>query len=356
MSDSRTFTASQTPSPSAPQNGEPQPTQTIVVQPVTGFWRSWSVRLILAALGMSVMFNLGLYAAYREYFAATEPPLERFHSGSETSQDKIALLQVNGTIMPPFTERLIKQIERVGKDDAIKGVLLVVDSPGGFVADSHEIYHRLKQLEAKKKPIFVQMKRMAASGGYYISMGAGPQGRIFAEPTTWTGSIGVIIPRYDFSKLADKFGVGSDPLKTGEFKDALSPFRPLTDNERKLWENILDQSFQKFISVIDENREGLDANGVKALATGQIFTADDAKTNKLIDEIGYEEDSLKALQEKLGLKEARVITYQAQTSLVEQLLGGSVQAKQPVDPWKALLDAGVPRALYLFSWWPSLPE
>ena len=352
MSDAKTFTPS---TPANPAGGGSAPQQTIVVQPVRSLWRSWSVRLILAALGLSVMFNVGLYSAYREYFASTEPPLERFHSGDASASDKIAVLSMEGTIMPPYTERLIQQIEHVGKDDKVKGVLLVVDSPGGLVADSHEIYHKLKQLEAKNKPIFVQMKRIAASGGYYISMGAGPQGRIFAEPTTWTGSIGVIIPRYDASKLAEKIGIGSDPLKTGEFKDALSPFRPLTDNERKVWEKIIDQSFQKFISVIDENRDGLDAEAVKALATGQVFTADDAKANKLIDEIGYQEDALKALQEKLGLKQARVVKYQAHQTLIEQLLG-SVQAKQNVDPWKVLMEASVPRALFLCSWWPALPE
>lgn len=353
MADSRIFTPSQAAAPQPVSESSPAATQTIVVQAAPSFWGSWRVRLILLLLGLSVMFNMGLYSAYREYFANTEPPLERFHSGDETATDKIAILKVDGTIMPPFTERLLDQIKRVDEDDDVKGMLLVVDSPGGLVADSHEIYHRLKKL---KKPMFVQMKRMAASGGYYISMGAGPQARIFAEPTTWTGSIGVIIPRYDLSKLAEKFGVGSDPLKTGEFKDALNPLRPMTDNERKLWENILDQSFQKFISVIDENREGLDADGVKALATGQIYTADDAKQNKLIDEIGYEEDSLKALKEKLKLGKVRVITYEVPITLAEQLLGTAVKVKQPVDPIRTLIDASVPRALYLCSWWPALPE
>jgi protease-4 len=318
-------------------------------------WRSWTIRFLLAALVMSAVCNVSMFAAFQEYFVSAESPQERFHSGEQFASDKIAVLTVDGTIMPPFTERLLKQIEHVAKDDSVKGVLLVVDSPGGLVADSHEIFHRLKELtDNKKKPIFVQMKRMAASGGYYISMGAGPQGRIFAEPTTWTGSIGVIIPHYDVSKLADKFGVASEPLKTGEFKDALSPFRALTDNERKLWERILDQSFQKFIKVIDDNRDGLDADAVKALATGQIYTADDAIENKLVDEIGYEEDSLKALQAKLGLSSVRVIKYHTQTTLLEQLIG--MQAKPTVDPWKVVMEASVPRAMYLCSWWPALPE
>jgi protease IV len=351
MADSKTFTQSD---PTPATSGSTAPPQTIIVQTSPGFWRSWSVRLILAALGLSVMFNLGLYAAYSEYFASVEPPLERFHSGDATATDKIAVLTMSGTIMPPYTERLIEQIEHVGKDDKVKGVLLVIDSPGGFVADSHEIYHKLKQL-VEKKPIYVQMKRIAASGGLYIAMGAGPQARIFAEPTTWTGSIGVIIPRYDASKLAEKIGIDADPLKTGEFKDALSPFRPLTENERKLWENIIDQSFQKFLQVIDENRDGLDLNAVKALATGQVYTADDAKANKLVDEIGYQEDSLKALQDKLGLSKVRVVKFVNHQTLVEQLIG-SAHSKQPVDPWKMLMEASVPRALFLCSWWPALPE
>ncbi|MDB5346738.1 MAG: signal peptide peptidase SppA, type [Schlesneria sp.] len=344
MNDSKTFTSS--------ANGGGS--QTIIVQP-SSIWRSWGARLLLGALGLSVLFNIGLFGAYHEYYATTDPPHERFHSGDEFASDKIAVLSCEGTIMPPFTERLIKQIDHVIKDDKVKGVLLVVDSPGGLVADSHEIYHRLKKLEEKGKPIYVQMKRMAASGGYYIAMGAGVDGRIYAEPTTWTGSIGVIIPHYDVSQLADKFGIHSEPLKTGEFKDALSPFRPLTEGEHKLWANILDQSFQKFIKVIDENRKDLDADAVKVLATGQIYTADDAVANKLVDEIGYEEDALAALKTKLGLTKARVVSYQSQTTLVEQLLG-SMQAKQPVDPWRIVVEASVPRAMYLCSWMPALPR
>src|SRR4029077_5357237 len=120
---------------------------------------------------------------------------------------------VNGTIMPPFTKRILQSIDHAKDDKHVKGVVLVVDSPGGLVSDSHQIYHRLKEL-GKTKPIFVSMKSLAASGGYYVSMGAGEEGRIFAEPTTWTGSIGVIMPRYEVVELAKKVGIDSKPLKT----------------------------------------------------------------------------------------------------------------------------------------------
>ena len=306
----------------------------------------------MAALGISVMVNFGLFSTYRQYFASTEPPHERFHSGSETAPGKIAILKMEATIMPPYTERLIQQIDHAAKDKNVKGVLLVVDSPGGLVTDSHQIYHRLQKLQ-ETKPVNVQFKRMAASGGYYIAMGAGPKATIFAEPTTWTGSIGVILPRYDASKLAEKIGIASDPLKTGPYKDALSPFRPLSEEERKIWDNIIDQSFQKFISVIDDNRDQLDRDQVKALATGQIYTADDAKNNHLIDEIGFEEDSLESLREKVNLKNPRIVTYETPQTVMDIILGNT-KSHAAADPWKAFLESTVPRAMYYCSWLPTL--
>jgi protease IV len=230
---------------------------------------------------------------------------------------------------------------------------LRIDSPGGFVADSHQIYHELYKLHAKK-PVYVQMQRMAASGGYYIAMGAGPKAKIFAEPTTWTGSIGVIIPRYDVSELAKKYGVDSAPLKTGEFKDSLNPFRPLSDAEKGVWSNIMDQSFQTFLQVIDDNREKLSMAQVQALATGQIYTAKDALANGLVDAIGYEEETLKELQQACNLSTARVVTYSHPTTLVDVLLGAKAQA--PRDPFATFLDNSVPRAMYHCSWLAPLPQ
>ncbi|WP_010583031.1 signal peptide peptidase SppA [Schlesneria paludicola] len=328
--------------------------QTILVQTqVSSPWRGWIIKILMAALVLSILANIGLFSAYRQYFSNVDPPHERFHSGSVTSTEKIAILKMESTIMPPYTERLIRQIDHAAKDKEVKGVLLVVDSPGGLVADSHQIYHRLQKLR-NEKPVYVQMKRIAASGGYYIAMGAGPDGMIYAEPTTWTGSIGVILPRYDFSKLADTYGVASDPLKTGKFKDTLNPFRPMTDDERKLWENIIDQSYQKFITVIDDNRKTLNRDAVTALATGQIYTADDAKQNMLIDEIGFEEDSLAALKEKIGVKNPRVVNYETPTSLMDIVLGNS-KAQVTGDPWKSFIESTVPRAMYYCSWLPVMP-
>ena len=309
--------------------------------------RRWLLRFLLV---VSVLFNIGMYAAYQEYFAAADGPQERYYSGDKSAGKKIAVINIAGTIMPPFTSRILQAIERATDDSDVQGVVLSIDSPGGLVADSHQIYHLLAELR-KKKPIVVSMQRMAASGGYYVAMGAGPEGRIFAEPTTWTGSIGVIIPRFDLSKMADQIGIISDPLKTGAFKDALSPFRELTAEERELWEEILDESFQRFLSVIADNRSNFELDQVRELATGQIYTATDAFQNGLVDEIGYEEDAIEFLKLKLGLDKVRVVSYQSEPQLLD-LLTGSMQAKQPENQWQRLLEATVPRALYYCSWSP----
>ena len=175
--------------------------------------------------------------------------------------------------------------------------MLVVDSPGGLVADSHQIYHKLKEVRTKRNmPVYVSMGRMAASGGYYVAMGAGPDGKIYAEPTTWTGSIGVIIPRYDVSKLASDYGVRAEPLTTGPYKDALNPFREMRPMSGRLGA-IMDDAFVRFQEVILDGREKqLDAEQVKALATGQVYTAKQAEENKLIDVIGYLDNAIDDLK------------------------------------------------------------
>lgn len=337
-----------------PQAGKTPPP--VIVQAAPAIWRGWTFRLLLAALVISILVNFSVVATYYEYIAATQAPAEKFRSGELTAKDKIAVLELSGTIMPPFTERFLEKVDAARKDPQVKGILLLIDSGGGLVADSHEIYVKLQEVvKDAKKPIYVQMKRIAASGGYYAAMGAGPDAKIYAEPTTWTGSIGVIIPRYNVSKLAETYGVAAEPLKTGEFKDALSPFRPLTDNERALWENILQQTFDRFKEVIDVNREKVDLEQLKTLAQGQIFTAQDAQKNGLIDEIGFEKDALQALKTKLGLSEVRVINYETKSNVLDLLLA-KFQVREPVDPIKTLLESSTPRAYYYFSWLPPLAE
>jgi protease-4 len=333
------------PSPAVPQ------TIHIHNHPRSGGW--W-VRILLALLLISVVFNATQLASYREYISGAQPPREKFVDGTLDSPNKLALLEVEGIIMPPYSDHILDAIDRIAEDDQVRGVVLAIDSPGGLVADSHRIYRQLVKLR-EKKPIVVSMGRIAASGGYYVAMGAGPQGKVFAEEVTWTGSIGVIIPRYDLSDLAAKVGVQTDALKTGPLKDALDPFRPLTDEERKVWETIITESLDQFVNVIDEGRAPLAEPDIRRIATGQVFTASQAQALKLIDEIGDQDDAIEALKQQLQLTEARIVRYERPASLIESLLGVKAPVSlQSSDPLGRLLDAGVPRAMYLFGWQSGL--
>jgi protease-4 len=326
-------------------------TPTIIIQQPG---RRLLLMLLLFALAFSVMLNLGLLASLGEYVTEAGGANEEFHSGEEFAEDKIARIVVNFMITNPYTDRIKKVIDQAAADPAVKGVLLVIDSPGGLVSDSHEIYHKIKQL-AEKKPVHVQMKGIAASGGYYIAMGAGPDAPVYAEPTTWTGSIGVIVPRYDASELAEKAGVKSDSLATGPLKDTLNPFKQMSDREREVWGEIIEDSFVRFLTVIDEGRSKLNMKQIRELATGQVYTADQALKNGLVDEISFEEDSLKKLQESLGLKSVRVVNYKTQLSFVETLLSASSKTPEiNIDPMSRIIDASTPRAMYMFGWQQGL--
>lgn len=302
---------------------------------------------------ISILANISMYGMYRQYFSDPDGPQERFHSGQWDADDKVARISVNGVIIGLNTKRIISAIEKADEDDSVKAIVLSVDSPGGGAPDSHQIYHELKKLSAKK-PMVISMKRYAASGGYYVAMGAGTEAKIFAEPTTWTGSIGVIIPRFEMAGLGEKLGVKSEPLKTGPFKDSPNPFRVLSEEEKELWKAILDDSLGLFTGVIEENRENLNKEQVAAIATGQVYTANQALENGLIDEIGYESDALKALGEQAGFdpEKIRVVEYFFQPALMDVLMGAAT-SQQPENQWKQFVESTVPQAMYLSSWVPT---
>jgi protease-4 len=306
----------------------------------------------------SLFLNLSQLIAFRDYSSAADPPHEKFHSGDLAASDKIARLDFSGVIMPPYTGRWLKAIEAATKDDKVKGVLMVIDSPGGLVADSHELYHRIKLLR-EKKPMVIAMKRLAASGGYYIAMGGGPETKIFAEPTTWTGSIGVIMPRYNAAELAKTWGVKSEPLVTGPLKNTLDPLHEMGDEEKEVWGKILDDAFVRFKTVIKDGRGKLSMEQIQALATGQVYTSGQALENGLVDVIGYEEDALQSLKDQLNLTSVRVIKYETPVGVLD-LLTGNAQARQhqagAFDPLERLWEASVPRALYLFGWTPGMAD
>ncbi len=174
--------------PSAP------PPQIIIQQNSTMFGRfgKW----LLAALVIAVLFSISLYNKYSSYFTPSNMPQEKYHSLAQFATKKIAIVEVSGAIYEGEDSFAEKQIDRVHEDPDVVAVVVRVNSPGGTVTGSDFIYHHLRELAEKRKlPIVVSMGSVCASGGYYVAMAVGNQPEtVFAEPTTWTGSIGVIIP------------------------------------------------------------------------------------------------------------------------------------------------------------------
>ena len=203
----------------------PAPTQIIVQQPQTAFGRYG--KLLIAALVIAVMTILGQAASYRSYFSPPGGPQEQYHSLSEKADDKIAIITIEGAILDP--EGFVKQqIDRVAKDDSVVAVVLRIDSPGGTVTASDYLYHHLlracrraQAADGRQHGRHVRQRRLLPGDGRRRPADE----VIFAEPTTWTGSIGVLIPHYDLSGLLARWDVTDDSIASHKDKLMGSPTR-----------------------------------------------------------------------------------------------------------------------------------
>jgi len=201
------------------------------------------------------------------------------NTSSFTLGPKIGMIQVVGTI--ESSEKIVKEIIRFRKADAIKAIVVRVDSPGGGVGPSQEIYEEIK-VTASAKPVIISMGSVAASGGYYISA---PATRIFANPGTITGSIGVIMGFTQYKTLLDKIGLSKFVIKSGAHKDIGSAVREMTDEERGLLQAMIDDVHDQFVTAIAEGRS-LDPDKVRKLADGRLFSGRQALKAGLVDELG----------------------------------------------------------------------
>ncbi len=316
-------------------------------------WVGWT-GFALCALSL-----FGLYGKFGEYFDSTGGISEKFVSGAALGKDKVAIITVNGVIMEGdgFVK---KQIDRVSKDKNVKAVVLRISSPGGTVTGSDFMLHHLNKMKAEKKiPIVVSMGSVAASGGYYIAMAVGDEPQsIYAEPTTITGSIGVMIPHYDVSGLLEELHVKDDSIASHERKLMLNMTKPLTDEHREIVQGTVNQMFERFKAVIKGGRPVFrkDPEALDQLATGEVFLAESAKKFGLIDEIGFEEDAISRVIELAGLdsEKARVVKYDRPSSLMDVIGFGSAQARNDWAGLNSLFDLTVPRAFYLYSTFPAL--
>ena len=322
-------------------------------------WGCLVMFVLLLALGGSVVVNVALFSVYysNNLLDTDGRVQEQFVSHQQNGRDKIAIISVEGVILEEegFVKR---QIEHAAHDPTVKGVVLRVDSPGGTVTASDYLYHHLSQLREKSKiPIVVSMGGIAASGGYYVSMavGEGPD-TIFAEPTTWTGSIGVVIPHYNFSDLMKTWGVKEDSIASHRLKTMGSFTKPMTDEERQIFQTLVDESFTQFKNIVKSGRSKFRKNpqALDKLATGQVFTADQALKDGLIDKIGYLEAAVTRAIQLAGLSEenVRVVKYKREMSLSSMFMEG--QSESQSCGLAKMLDMAAPRAYFLWTTAPPL--
>lgn len=308
------------------------------------------------------MLLFGFVTAYYEYFNTTEGITEKYHSGARFGADKIAIIDISGVIMEGdgFVKR---QIDMIREDMAVKAVVIRVDSPGGTVTGSDYILHHLKKLRDERKlKMVVSMGSIAASGGYYVSMAVGDEPQsIYAEPTTTTGSIGVIVPHYDVSDLMKRFDVRDDSIASHPRKQMLSMTRKMSDEDRAIVQAYVMESFERFKEIVKDGRPAFrkDESPLIEAATGEVFTANQAQKRGLVDEIGFIEDAIARVAElsALKLEETRVVHYHRPPSLFDlPVLASAAAQRRPSHSLAAILELNAPRAWYLAASWPISPE
>lgn len=244
-----------------------------------------------------------------------------------------------------------RELDKAAADD-VAGILLHVDSPGGGVTDSDEIYRMIRRFRSEHPNVRVAalFGDVAASGGYYVAAAAE---HIVARRTSITGSIGVIMSAWNFAEAAKKVGVDQIAIKSERtpYKDMLSPARPMRDDERKLLTGIVDEMYDQFVAVVDEGRPKLDRAQVTAVANGAIYTANQALGNGLVDEIGDHDAALAWFRKELG-KPVAIVEHRRRPGLGDLLFGARSAAPTPEQTLSRLLSASSgPRLLYYWEGW-----
>ncbi|WP_139490554.1 signal peptide peptidase SppA [Brevibacillus dissolubilis] len=272
-----------------------------------------------------------------------------------TGDQKVVQLFVEGTIQSQtedfgsysMVDTLKKQLDQIQDDEQVGAIVLRIDSPGGEVVATDELYGKLMQIkQAKDIPIIVSMGSMAASGGYYLAT-AGDT--VFANRNTLTGSLGVIFTLLNYGDAANRYGIKEYVIKSGKYKDIGNAFRPLTKDERDIFQSLVNESYQNFVDVIVKGRD-LPREKVLKIADGRIYSGEQAKKLGLIDEFGDLDDATDRAVELLG-GEATVVRYEEDFSFENLLLGAQKTLKRTRNPlgMDTLLGRGAtPKLLYQF--------
>jgi protease-4 len=321
--------------------------------------------LAVTLLGCSITLNFWLLvfgglASMVGKVASSTPGFTTTTLVEGDSTRKVYVLDIVGEISEATETRFTKLLRSVSDDSAARALIVHINTPGGSVAPSDNIYTEIQKFKkARSIPVIITQDGLATSGGYYISV-AGD--RIFASKTTWTGNIGVIMPSYDLSGLLHRYDVRDNTLvSTGAtFKDAGSPTKTEDPIQRAYLQDLMDKAFMRFKEVVVEGR-GKSLNGsIDAIANGKVYTADDAKALGLVDDIGTLDDALAFLATKHGLSGPEVVHLEEQHGVFADLFQSKSQTPSPsllnLDiggtkveiPRSALDDVLSPRPMYIW--------
>ena len=236
--------------------------------------------------------------------------------------DKIAVVEIRGLITQ--SQGIIEELHQFNDDEGVKAIILRIDSPGGGVGPSQEIYREVLKIKSnKKKKVITSMGSVAASGGYYI---ASASDLIVANPGTITGSIGVLMEFTNIEELFRKIGIKGVVLKSGEHKDIGSPFREMTPEEKRLIQSVIDNVHQQFIQAVADGRK-IDRLKVAQVADGRILTGEQAKQLGLVDQLGNLQDAIDTAAKMVGIEGKPLVLYpKKKFSLLELLVEGITEA------------------------------
>ena len=293
--------------------------------------------LVVGLVILFLFLGIGLLAALA-YFSSAAGDYAETEDGVFSIGPKVAIIDVTGVISG--SADVVRQLKKYAEDGSVKAIVLRIDSPGGGVAASQEIYDAVQEAR-KKKQVVASMGSVAASGGYYVACGADS---IMANPGTLTGSIGVIAEFPVFGELLKKIGIKTEVIKSGELKDVGSPTRPMTEKERAMLQSVINDTYDQFVEAVVKNRK-MERQKVLALADGSVFTGRQAQANGLIDVLGNQEDAIRLAGKMGGISGApRTVKekkYRRRTIFdfaAEEIFGKGAQLP---DEWKDLLSPGL---------------
>jgi protease-4 len=281
------------------------------------------------------------------------------------AREKVLMIDIDGTISSALetgflareksvVARVFERLERAAADPWVKAVILRLDTPGGEVTASDIVYHEvLRFKERTGRPVIGLMMSVAASGGYYIASACDA---IIAHPSTLTGSIGVISIFPSVEALMAKIGVKVDVIKSGPSKDSGSPFRDMTEDEKKIFQGIIDEYYEGFLAVVAKGRQGkIAAADLRRIADGRVYTAPQALKLGLIDALGYFDDAFAKAKDMASLKSAKLVSYTYFPKTKSNIYAGRLGDLSPVDAKVVESMLGALKAGFYYLWLPQKP-